>query len=88
MLFCHTNYDLQTLVRWFAHINYYYLFTAIGFALDGSSPTLVQTKTIKKHYTVVQHNTIGKHTIIRTQYNNTYNKILGFPSLIIIQSLT
>jgi hypothetical protein len=30
-----------------------YLFTAIGFAPSGSSPTLVQTKTIKQHYTVV-----------------------------------
>jgi hypothetical protein len=49
---------------------YYYLFTAIGFAPGGSSPTLVQTKTIKQHYTVVQHYTIKrKHTIIRTQYN-------------------
>jgi hypothetical protein len=44
-----------------------YLFTAIGFAPGGSSPTLVQTKTIKQHYTVVQHNTIKrKHKIIRT----------------------
>jgi hypothetical protein len=37
-----------------------YLFTAIGFALGGSSPTLAQTKTIKQHYTVVQHNTIKR----------------------------
>jgi hypothetical protein len=37
-----------------------YLFTAIGFAPGGSSPTLVQTKTIKQHYTVVQHNTIKR----------------------------
>jgi zinc transporter ZupT len=36
------------------------LFTAIGFAPGGSSPTLVQTKTIKQHYTVVQHNTIKR----------------------------
>jgi hypothetical protein len=36
------------------------LFTAIGFAPDGSSPTLVQTKTMKQHY-----------TIITTQYNKT-----------------
>jgi hypothetical protein len=52
-----------------------YLFTAIGFAPGGSSPTLVQTKTLKQHYTVVQHtkikrkqhNTIKrKHKIIRT----------------------
>jgi hypothetical protein len=43
-----------------------YLFTSIGFAAGGSSPTLVQTKTIKQHYTVVQHNTIKrKHKIIR-----------------------
>jgi hypothetical protein len=34
------------------------LFTAIGFAHDGSSPTLVQTKTRKQDRTVVQHNTI------------------------------
>jgi hypothetical protein len=34
------------------------LFTAIGFAPGGSSPALVQTKTIKEHYAVVQHNTI------------------------------
>jgi hypothetical protein len=33
-----------------------YLFTAIGFAPGGSSPTLVETKTIKQHYTVVQYN--------------------------------
>jgi hypothetical protein len=55
-----------------------YLFTAIGFAPGGSSPTLVQTRMIKQHYTVVQHNTKKhkqhntikrKHTIIRTQYN-------------------
>jgi hypothetical protein len=54
------------------------LFTAIWFALGGSSPTLVKTKTIKQHYTVVQHNTIKrkqhntikrKHKIIRTYYN-------------------
>jgi hypothetical protein len=45
---------------------YYYLFTAIGFAPGGSSPTLVQTKTIKQHYTVVQHNTMKlKHKVIR-----------------------
>jgi hypothetical protein len=37
------------------------LFTAIGFAPGGSSPTLVQTKTMKQHY-----------TIITTQYNKTY----------------
>jgi hypothetical protein len=43
------------------------LFTEIGFAPGGSSPTLVQTKTIKQHYTVVQHNTIKrKHKIKRT----------------------
>jgi hypothetical protein len=36
------------------------LFTAIGFAPGGSSPTLVQTKTIKQHYTVVQHITIKR----------------------------
>jgi hypothetical protein len=29
------------------------LFTAIAFAPGGSSPTLVQTKTMKQHYTVV-----------------------------------
>jgi hypothetical protein len=56
-----------------------YLFTAIGFAPGGSSPTLVQTKTIKQHYTLVQHNTIKrKHTIIHTQNNKIrtqYNKI-------------
>jgi hypothetical protein len=55
--------------------HYYCLFTAIGFAPGGSSPTLVQTKTIKLHYTVVQHNTVKrkqhnaikrKHNIIRT----------------------
>jgi hypothetical protein len=54
---------------------YYYLFTAIKFAPGGSSPTVVHTKTIKQHYTVVQHNTIKrkqhntikrKHKIIRT----------------------
>jgi hypothetical protein len=65
---------------------YYYLFAAIGFAPGGSSPTLVQTKSIKQHYTVVQHNTIKrkqhntiqrKHKIICKQpqtYNNTYPK--------------
>jgi hypothetical protein len=37
------------------------LFTAIGFVPGGSSPNLVQTKTMKQHY-----------TIIKTQYNNTY----------------
>jgi hypothetical protein len=38
------------------------LFTAIGFAPGGSSPTLVQTKTMKQHYTIVttQHNTIKR----------------------------
>jgi hypothetical protein len=34
-----------------------YLFTAIGFAPGGSSPTLVQTNTIKQHCAVVQHTT-------------------------------
>jgi hypothetical protein len=38
---------------------FYFLFTAIGFA-PGGSTTLVQTKTIKQHYTVVQHNTIKR----------------------------
>jgi hypothetical protein len=33
-----------------------YLFTAIGFAPGGNSPTPVQPKTIKQHYTVVQYN--------------------------------
>jgi hypothetical protein len=43
------------------------LFTAIGFPSGDSSPTLVQTKMIKQHYTVVQHNTIKrKHKIICT----------------------
>jgi hypothetical protein len=37
-------------------IYYFYLFTAIGFAPGGSSPTLVQTKTIEQHYTVVHYN--------------------------------
>jgi hypothetical protein len=50
-----------------AHYLLLLLFTAIGFAPGGSSPTLVQTKTIKQHYTVVQHNTIErKHKVIRT----------------------
>jgi hypothetical protein len=40
-----------------------YLFTAIGFAPGGSSPTLVQTETIKQHYTVVQHKTIKRKNI-------------------------
>jgi hypothetical protein len=57
---------------------YNYLFTAIGFAVGGSSPNLVQTITMKQHYTVVQHNTIKrkqhntikrKHKIIRTKYS-------------------
>jgi hypothetical protein len=48
---------------------YYYLFTAIGFAPGGSNPTLVQTKTMKQHYTVVQHNTIK-----RKQYNTIKRK--------------
>jgi hypothetical protein len=40
------------------------LFTAIVFAPGGSSPTLVLTKIIKQHYTVVQHNKINvKNTI-------------------------
>jgi hypothetical protein len=52
-----------------------YLFIAIGFAPGDSTPTLVQTKMIKQHYTVVQHNTTKrkhhntikrKHKIIRT----------------------
>jgi hypothetical protein len=43
------------------------LFTAIGFAPGGSSPTLVQTKTIKQHYTVVLHNKIKR----KQQYNKT-----------------
>jgi hypothetical protein len=48
---------------------YYYLFTAIGVAPGGSSPTLVQTKTIKQHYTVVQHNTIKrKHNTIKRKH--------------------
>jgi hypothetical protein len=65
---------------WAFHLNYYYyyyyyLFTAIGIAPGGSSHTLVQTKTMKQHYTVVQHNTINrkqhntikrKHKVIRT----------------------
>jgi hypothetical protein len=37
------------------------LFTAIGFAPSGSSPTIVQTETMKQHY-----------TLITTQYNKTY----------------
>jgi hypothetical protein len=41
-----------------------YLFTAIGFAPGGSSPTLVQTKTMKQHYTVVQHNTIIRLSVV------------------------
>jgi hypothetical protein len=54
---------------------YYYLFTAICFAPGGGNPTLVQTKMIKQHYTVVEHNKIKrkqhnttkrKHKIIRT----------------------
>jgi hypothetical protein len=74
---------------YFMFFIYYYLFTAIGFATGGSSPTLVHAKTIKQHCTVVQHNTVKrkqhntikrKHTIIRTQYNkhtiiHTKNKI-------------
>jgi hypothetical protein len=51
-------------------IFYYYLFTAIGFAFGGSSPTVVQTKTIKQHYTVVQHNTIKRkqHNTIKRKH--------------------
>jgi hypothetical protein len=37
------------------------LFTAIGSAPGGSSPTLVQTKTMKQYY-----------TITTIKYNNTY----------------
>jgi hypothetical protein len=50
------------------------LFTAIGFAPSGSSPTLVQTKTIKQHYTVAQHDTIKRkqHDTIKRKQNNTY----------------
>jgi hypothetical protein len=33
----------------FYYYYYYYLFTVIGFAPGGSSPTLVQTETIKQH---------------------------------------
>jgi hypothetical protein len=59
--------DLTTLSVSILYYYYYYLFTAFGFAPGGSSPTLVQTKTIKQHYTIVQHNTIkSKHEIIRT----------------------
>jgi uncharacterized protein HemX len=49
------------------------LFTAIGFAPGGSSPTLVQTKTITQHYTVVQHNTIKRkqHNTIKRNVHNT-----------------
>jgi hypothetical protein len=48
--------DHEIVCKWGAKeiYYYYYLFTAIGFAPGGSSPTLVQTKTIKQHYTVVQ----------------------------------
>jgi hypothetical protein len=42
------------------------LFTAIGFAPGGSSPTLVQTKMMKQHY-----------TIITTQYIKTYKSTCG-----------
>jgi hypothetical protein len=53
---------------------YYYIFTAIGFAPGDSSPTLVQTKTIKQQYTVVQHNKIKCKQHNKTQtYNNTYS---------------
>jgi hypothetical protein len=46
-----------------------YLFTTIGFAPGGSSPTLVQTKTIKQHCTVVQHNTITALTVHSTNFS-------------------
>jgi hypothetical protein len=36
------------------------IFTAIGFAPGGSSPTLVQRKKIKQPYTLVPHNTIQR----------------------------
>jgi hypothetical protein len=42
------------------------LFPAVGFAAGGSSPALVQIKTIKQHCTLVQHNTIKR------KQNNTY----------------
>jgi hypothetical protein len=47
-------------------------FIAIGFAPGGSSPTLVETKTIKQHYTVLQHTTIkSKHNTIKRKQHNT-----------------
>jgi hypothetical protein len=50
-----------------------YLFIAIGFAPGGCSPTLVQTKTIKQHYTVVQHRySSTTHTIVQ---HNTVNGV-------------
>jgi hypothetical protein len=54
-----------------AYYYYYYLFTAIGFAPGGSSPALVQTKTTKQHYTVIQHDTIKseQHNKIKRKHN-------------------
>jgi hypothetical protein len=49
--------------------------TLIGFAPGGSSPTLVQTKTIKQHYTVVQHNTINMN--IKQYVPNTIKYVLN-----------
>jgi hypothetical protein len=62
--------DWSSNYYYYYYYYYYYLFTAIGFARGSSSPTLVQTKTIKQHYTVVQHNTIKRkqhNTIKRKQ---------------------
>jgi hypothetical protein len=49
---------------------YYYLFIYCNWVCTGgSSPTLVQTKTIKQHNTVVQHNTIKRkqHNTVKLQ---------------------
>jgi hypothetical protein len=54
------NFSLEFNIIIIIYYLFIYLFTAIGFAPGDSSPTLVQTKTIKQHYTVVQHNTIKR----------------------------
>jgi hypothetical protein len=53
-----------------------YLFTAIGIAPASNSPTLVQTKTVKQHYTIkriaviTQQHTVYASTLVHTLYEN------------------
>jgi hypothetical protein len=59
----HSEYPDVESIPYYYYYYYYlfiYLFTAIGFPPGSSSRTLVQTKSIKQHYTVVEHNTIKR----------------------------